>query len=194
MRVLAGEAVGELVHVREAHEDRPGILQPGDRRRIPLGGRAVGADRRSRAGRAPGDVEQILGREGPAGERGRRCAIPVEAPRPGRRVRMEDVGKGVDPRVLAPDPLERIRDRGFPPAPSRPVDRRRVGRTGLLEPFDPFEQRNEMGEIGDYPRPQRGVDPDPEHGGGVIDERLRVLLHDQPFRTIGGNLHEPGTA
>ena len=72
MRVLAGEAVGELVHVGQADEDRAGRLQPRDSRRVLRGGRGVGADPRSRAGRAPGDIEQVLGCEGPAGERSRR--------------------------------------------------------------------------------------------------------------------------
>ncbi len=106
MRVLAGEAVGELVHVGEADEDRPRILQPGHRRRVARGGRGVGADRRARAGRPPGDVEQILGRE----------RAPRERPVPDRlaglchRLVAEDVGEGVEPRILAPDPFQRPGD------------------------------------------------------------------------------------
>ena len=69
VRVLGGEAVGVLVHVERADQHRAGRLEAAHEQRVALRGRGVALDLRAGQRRQAGDVEQVLDREGHAGQR-----------------------------------------------------------------------------------------------------------------------------
>jgi hypothetical protein len=64
MAVLAGEIIGVFAHVQGADEDRPRRFEAGDQGRIGSSGRAVAIDARPCESGKPGDVNQVLDREG----------------------------------------------------------------------------------------------------------------------------------
>ncbi len=87
VRVLGREAVGVLVHVERADQDGAGALEAGDERRVDGGGRTLALDLRAGARRQAGDVEQVLDREGHAGERQRVARVVAVARAAGRAPR-----------------------------------------------------------------------------------------------------------
>ena len=60
MGIGADAGKGEFDHVGLADDHRTGLLQPGNDRRIDGGGRGIGQDQRTGAGRLARDIEQIL--------------------------------------------------------------------------------------------------------------------------------------
>ena len=69
MDVLARKIIGVFAHVEGADADGSRELQPLDERRVAPGRRIVAVDLRAGPGRDARKVEQVLDREGHAGER-----------------------------------------------------------------------------------------------------------------------------
>ena len=92
--VLAGEVIGVFAHVERAHQDGAGLFHAPDQRAVARRRCAFAVDARAGAGGQSGDVEQVLDREGYAGERADRNAasdLSVEAR--GRREGARDGGR-----------------------------------------------------------------------------------------------------
>jgi len=68
VRIEADSGERELGHVRAADQGRAGAAQPGDCRCVFARGQGVAQDHRAGPGGLPGDVEQVLDRDGQAGE------------------------------------------------------------------------------------------------------------------------------
>ena len=111
MHVLAGEIVGVFAHVERADQHRAGGFEPRDQRRVVRGRRRAAVDLGAGAGRQAGDVEQVLDREGHAGER-QVLAVrgPIDGARRGAGALGGDVGEGVE-RGVARGDLARARAR-----------------------------------------------------------------------------------
>ena len=138
MHVLAGEVVGVFAHVERADENRAGRFQPLDQRGVALGRRIRAVDLRAGDGRQSGDVEQVLHREGHAGERAE-LLLPrrrgVDRLGAGARALGGDGGEGVEHRIALADARERILDHGERARLARgnrrgDLARRRPGRVG----------------------------------------------------------------
>ena len=100
MSVLGDEAVGELVHVQRAHQDRPGGGQALDQDCVMGGRRGVATDLRASQGRQALDVEQVLHREGHAGQRTGDVAR-IDRVRGGQGALGGDGREGVDAAIQA---------------------------------------------------------------------------------------------
>jgi hypothetical protein len=109
MRVLACEVVGVLAHVQRPEQHRARGLQPPDQRGVARRRGAVAVDAGSGAGGDARDVEQVLHREGHAGQRQRLARAQPRVHRLGGAAGAvhQQVGEGADPAVQRRDPGQR---------------------------------------------------------------------------------------
>ena len=108
MGVLAGEVVGVFAHVERADADGAGRDHELHQRRVGCRRRVVAVDEGAGAGRHAGEVEEVLDREGHAGERQPLAGgnPAVHRLRLGQRPRGRDVGEGIDGFVDGRDALD----------------------------------------------------------------------------------------
>ena len=109
--VLAGEVVGVLAHVETAHEDRTGRLELAHQRAVARGYRSIDVDLRAGSRRQALYVEQVLDREGHAGQR-TAMGAGVDLGGALAGARSHDVGEGVDRGLAGLDAGQRRLDDG----------------------------------------------------------------------------------
>ncbi|MGY4465386.1 hypothetical protein ACVWWK_001068 [Bradyrhizobium sp. LB9.1b] len=110
MDILAGEVIGVFAHVERTDQHGAGGLHALDQRGIARGGHAVSVDLRACACGEARDVEQVLHREGHAGERADGLAggdIGVDRARFGTGAIGGDVGERIEDGVVLLDARKR---------------------------------------------------------------------------------------
>ena len=129
MHVLAGEVVGVFAHVERADQHRAGRFQPLDQGCVAWRGRPRAIDLGAGDGGKAFDIEQVLDREGHAGERQfGLVAHGVDGARPSPRAIGGNGGEGVERRIALFDARKRIvhhAERARPPGADRLRDRGR---------------------------------------------------------------------